>query len=383
MTKFQTVFRLLLVSGSLVVAAQCGGGSSGGQNAGGEGGQDVDSGGHSGDGGAASGGSKAGSGGTVSSSGGNGGLAPSTGGMGAGGSLTGGASAGMGGTNAGGVGGVAGMAAGGMAGMSNTGGTKPAVTYKPAKFSTNFDGADAVAGQKPPMPFTAGSTAQIDTSNKYSGTKSVKLTCVGEGGGDQCMFSLPLKPEWLGAGKKTMYTRFMMNMSAYPSKEGRVHWDVVKVYGDFKSDDGKTSLYNGMISVGGFADAASKFMIFGTNQSGSPTEDCSKTSPKLLTPNQWHCVELQIDEQEILTYSVLLDSERLQTFTFPYTNAASNCATMPPYVADVFKGVWYVPVVNKLSFGFNSVTNGGVVKPPTIWIDDIAVSDSPIGCPAK
>lgn len=380
MTKFQDVLRLFLVSGSLVVAVQCSGSNTGDQNQGGQGGQDTGSGGSGGEGSNSSGGSKAGSGGTAVASGGTGGSVSSTGGAGAGGSSAGGSSAGMGGTN---VGGVAGMSAGGMAGMSNTGGSKPAVIYKPAKFSTNFDGADAVVGQKPASPFTGGATAQIDTSNKYSGTKSVKITCPGEGGGDQCMFTLPMKSEWLGAGRKTLYTRFMMNMDAFPSTDNRVHWDVLKVYGDFKSDDGKTSLYNGMISVGGFANVSSKFMIFGTNQSGAPAEDCSKTSPKLLTPKQWHCVELQIDEQEILTYSVVLNSERLQTFTFPYTNAAANCATMPPYVADVFKGVWYVPVVNKLSFGFNSVTNGGPVKPPTVWIDDIAVSDSPIGCPAK
>jgi hypothetical protein len=138
---------------------------------------------------------------------------------------------------------------------------------------------------------------------------------------------------------------------------------------------GPTTTLNGFYSFGGFNHngGAQKVQIYG-NANGK-TADCAKDAPLALGEKKWQCVELKIDEDEVLNYGTSIDGKELQNFSFPYNFAGANCVPGQ----NPTNGNWYVPDITSTRFGFRNVFDQE--KPMAVYFDDLAWSDAPIGCP--
>lgn len=311
------------------------------------------------------GGGEAGQGGDANE-GGQGGAEDNEGGQGGGagdqaaggGGGTGGmAAAGMGGSNMAGMGGTM-MPVGGTAGQANSA----------PKLNANFENGEV--GKPPPAPFSGGNVqARVDTTHAFSGTKSIKVTS----SSGSNMFSVPAK-DYIAANRKTAYARFMVYMDGLPGTAPMSHWDLIKYLGVFK---GGGFNINGFLSYGGFGESRHKFHMFGDDTGGKGRQDCVKQSTPVMETKKWVCVEMKVDENDIINYGVSLDGKPIQALNFIWDSAASDCVAN----WNITAGKWYLPEINVIQFGFNHVHMQ--VKPVTLWIDDVAIDSKPIGCPTK
>jgi hypothetical protein len=273
---------------------------------------------------------------------------------------------GTGGTASGGAGGTA---TGGMGGTA-AGGQGGAATSATVAFTANFE--DGVVGQGPPAPFSGSQVAKVDTEHAFSGTKSMKVVAAG---GQSAMFGLNPKG-FIAANKKTAYVRYMVWLDNLPGKNATDsgHWDLSKMNGMFK---GGGFNVNGYLSFGGMGGDNQKLHMFGDDINKKGRQDCVKPSPFVMALKKWTCIEMKIDENDVLNYGLKIDDEELQSYSFPFDAAAANC--VPDW--NIFDGVWYVPEVTVIQFGFAHIHEQP--NPVTVWFDDIAVDSKPIGCPKK
>jgi len=299
------------------------------------------------------------SGGAQGQAGGSGGAVGATGG-------SGGASGGQGGGQAsGGTGG----ATANTGGTGGTGGVKSAVA-----FAADFE--DGVVGQFPPSPFSGTNQAiKVDSTRAYSGTKSIKVVSAS----GSTLFSLPGTKSNLPVPRKTAYTRFMVYLDNLPAENTApgtppYHWDLLKYTGVFKGGGFNVA---GFISYGGFGTSGQKVHMFGDDTTGKGRQDCVKQDGFILKAKEWTCIEFKSDEKDIINYGVSINGEEQQALSFLYDSAASQC--VPDW--NILQGTWYPPEISVFQFGFNHVNHSPA--PVTLWIDDVAISTKPIGCPPK
>jgi len=116
---------------------------------------------------------------------------------------------------------------------------------------------------------------------------------------------------------------------------------------------GGASNTGGATSTGGMANTGG---AGGTNSGG--------TSP----------MEMGVDETAATQYSIKVKDVLIQGAGFRENTAASNCCC-----GSNNNNAWYLPNPLTVKFGWNHVHEQ--LKPVRLWIDDIAVSEKPIGCP--
>ncbi len=310
-------------------------------------------------------------------SGSRGGAGQSAAGGGAGQSNEGGSPAITGGTKASGGGGGTQNNTGGTPAtggtIANTGGTVANTGGTPSNpaplFSHDFE-ADPEGGVPAGMWSGNGEgKVKVSTEKANSGKKSIKIVSAS---GDATIRLASDKV--LKGTRKTAYLRFMVWMENFPGKGTDVpHWDLAAHHGLIK---GGGFNINGFYSVGGFADSTYKMQLFGDDTSGKGRSDCTKAAPLTLPLKQWNCIEFKIDENDILQYGWNVNGKALQQFSFLYDTAAAAC--VPNW--NITNGVWYLPEIQYTKIGFRH--SNTQTKPVTLWIDDVALSDKPIGCPA-
>jgi hypothetical protein len=296
-----------------------------------------------------------------------GGAPANTGGTKAGGGGTGGSSANSGGSSAN-TGGTA-ANTGGMVGTGGTGANTGGTPAVPAPlFSHDFEG-DTEGGVPGGMWSGNGEgKVKVSTEKANSGKKSIKIVSAS---GDA---TIRLASDKILKGtRKTAYLRFMVWMENFPGKGTDVpHWDLAAHHGLIK---GGGFNINGFYSVGGFDDSTYKMQLFGDDTNNKGRSDCTKSAPLTLPLKQWNCIEFKIDENEILQYGWTVNGKALQQFSFLYDTASAAC--VPNW--NITNGVWYLPEIQYTKIGFRHWNTQ--TKPVTLWIDDVALSDKPIGCP--
>ncbi len=263
-----------------------------------------------------------------------------------------GGTVGTGGTKAGGSGGTIGT--GGAAGLA---------------FTTDFE--QEITGKLPAAPWriNGGADVTIAEGRAYSGKKSMKV--VSSSG--ETMASLSATP-LLTRSRSIAYTRFMVWMDAYPTPNATDtgHWDLFKYSGNMKS----TNLnINGYLAFGGFSNQSQKFHVYGNDVSNKGIQDCSKGAAFAVKPKTWACVEIKVDAESLLQYGVSVNGKPIAQFSFLYDSPGSAC--VPDW--NVTKGIWYLPEILSIKLGFNHIH--AQVAPVTVYFDDVAVADHPIGCP--
>jgi hypothetical protein len=338
-----------------ILFGACSGGTGGGGKGGTKGNQAGEGGAGAGGGGADSGGGAAGN---DAIGGESGSTAGGTGGGNVGGSGGTKATGGNGGTP--GTGGKTGGTGGTVAVTGGTGGTIPGLGL-PCAMDPNCDNFEGAAPGSAQSQFTnLRGSVTVDTAQAYSGTKSVKVLIGPESRMDH-------KGNGFLPGDK-IYLRAMIYFDTQP-KATSMHWNYMHAEG------GSEGKLNGIFfATGGWGDAK-KMTLYGAGSSGTYA-DCSMSGiGKAFPAKQWMCAEMQIDAVTN-AIKVLYDGkpdDGLELFdSYPLSGGC-----LPNQNPN--NGMLPIPRITKVAFGPKTWhASPGIV----MWMDDIAVSNKPIGCPA-
>ncbi|MDZ4697741.1 MAG: hypothetical protein SGI86_21575 [Deltaproteobacteria bacterium] len=352
------------VSGSFTKLALVGilfGACSGGSSGGGKGGTRGNTAGEGGSGTAGEGAGGNDSGGTAGGEVPMGGEVGTTGGTtgGSGGSKStggGGGTTATGGSKTGGAGGTVAVTGG-------TSGTIPGLGL-PCAMDPNCDNFESYGpGSKPGGQFAnIRGSLSVETGQAYSGTKAVKVIISGESRMDH-------RGNGFLPGDK-IYMRAMVYFETQPKAAG-LHWNFLHAEG------GSEGPLSGIFfATGGWGDA--KNMILYGAGGGGTYADCSVSGEGTIVANRWRCVEMQMDA---VTNSIDVLYDGKPDMLMEVRDAAASYGTGKCLAGnDPAKGKLYIPKITKVAFGPKTWhANPGTV----MWMDDIAVSNKPIGCPAK
>jgi hypothetical protein len=308
--------------------------------------------------------------GSMGSGGTNGGAGASGAAGTTGSSGTTGAAGNVGTTGSAGRGGTTGSA--GASGGAGSGGD-PCAT---ALFCDDFE--SYTAGNAPGAPWTrqvsSGSTAAVDTAQARSGTKSVKFVAASGSGSKTAYIRLastsmktifPVTPN-------VVYGRMMFRLEAAPT--GDVHWTFLEGSGLVPGQSyhalyrygGQHPVMTGSTFVGNqlMANYETPDSYGGTG----PKSDCWQHANKVVIPEgKWSCAEWQFDGPNN-TMRFWLDGAPIDTLTV--VGAGSGCGTAT--------AVWTAPTFDRFDLGWESYQQDTA---RTIWIDDVVVSKTKIGCP--
>jgi hypothetical protein len=348
-------YAVLLGTTALAIAACSGSGGAGAPGTGGS----------TGRGGADS----PGTGGSAAGSLGTGGTAGATATAGTGGAVGVGGSAGTGGS-----GGASGAGAGGSAGTTGSGGSggDPCAT---ALFCDDFE--KYTTAQTPGAPWTrqtsSGSTAVIDTAQFHSGSKSVKFVAA-SGTGSKTAYLRLMSTSVLPVMPNMFYGRMMFRLEAAPT--GDVHWTFLEGSGLIAGQNyhalyrygGQHPVMNGSTFVGSqmMANYETPDSYGGTG----PSSDCWKHANKVVIPvGKWSCAEWQFDGTTN-TMRFWLDGAAVDTLTV--TGTGEGCVNQPSNY------VWAAPTFDRMDLGWESYQQDDA---RTIWIDDVVLSKTKVGCP--
>jgi hypothetical protein len=263
----------------------------------------------------------------------------------------------------------------GAAGTTGAGGSAgdPCAT---ALFCDDFE--SYTAGNAPGAPWmrqvSSGSTAAVDTTQARSGTKSVKFVAASGSGSKTAYIRLastsmktifPVTPN-------VVYGRMMFRLEAAPT--GDVHWTFLEGSGLVPGQSyhalyrygGQHPVMNGSTFVGSqlMANYETPDSYGGTG----PKSDCWQHANKVVIPEgKWSCAEWQFDGPNN-TMRLWLDGAAIDTLTV--VGAGSGCGTAT--------AVWTAPTFDRFDLGWESYQQDTA---RTIWIDDVVVSKTRIGCP--
>ena len=272
---------------------------------------------------------------------------------------------------AGGEGGGAGAGAG-TAGGGGSVATNPCAT---ALFCDDFE--TYTAGQAPGGSWTQnvnGGTVAVDTTQFHSGTKSVKFTTAAQANTKTAMIRLAATSVFPVSGDM-FYGRIMFRLAAAPTAS--VHWTLIQSAGVVPGQTyhavyrygGQLPVMNGSTFVG------SQLMAnYDTPDSygnkNTPGSDCWLHANQVVVPvATWSCAEWQFDGSTN-QMRFWLDGTAVDSLTMTGTgqgcvNAAANYT-------------WTAPTFDHLDLGWESYQTDDA---RTLWIDDVVVSKTKIGCP--
>ncbi len=293
-------------------------------------------------GGAAGGASVAGnpaqSGGAGSSSGGVSGGA-------AGGALGGAPAAGASAGGAG-AGGAAGASGGGQGGTGNVACPVGA---------TCFDFEADQAGQEPGAPWSASPNAgaiAVDTEHAKSGSKAVHVTA--DHGGSSAFFSMGA-PFFPPAGNE-YYGRMQLWIDSLP--QNGLHYTLLQSDGDVPNEN-----FSAFYTVGGEGET----LISNYDTIGAQS-DCWATG-KDLPLKAWLCLEWHFkgatNEIEVWVNGTSDEGAHV-------VGTGDGC------IGHETNDIWQSPTYERLSVGYESYGNDNAAH--ELWIDDVAVSKTRVGC---
>lgn len=292
-----------------------------------------------------------GSGGTSVGSSGGGSSGSSAGGSG-GESGSGGGSGATGGVTAGG-GGFGGEAPGGKGGGSEGTAIDPCTGTLLCEDFESYDG-------QPEGPWTVstnnGSVA-MDTTRHASGEQAVKFSTNGQNSYQRAYIGVEAPFPIAG---NAFYGRMMVYTEA-AGNDG-VHWTIVQGEGPVSAQGITTA----MVRYGG----QHVQRLMANYYSEGTTSDCWQHSQTKMPEGAWACVEWYFDGATN-TQKFWLDGEPLDDLTV--IGSGEGCSP------DATGATWYFPQpFERLYVGWESYQND---DPREVWIDDVAVSESRIGCP--
>jgi len=222
------------------------------------------------------------------------------------------------------------------------------------------DDFEAYGQDAPPAgPWTVqaspGESARVDGTRAFSGRRSVLIH---HSGTAHDFVYLRLGAPALPLAGNDLHGRLMLFVTQAPP---RLHWDVVRASG--RRPDGAEAQYN----VGG---ENARFL------SNYEPHDCWRRSARPFPQGRWVCLQWQFDgsgdhaggtRNEL---RVWLDGQQVEDATVQ--RFGGGCV-------DKTTSEWIAPRFDTLDIGWEQYRRS---DPITMWIDDVAVGDAAIACPA-
>jgi hypothetical protein len=258
------------------------------------------------------------------------------------------------------------MAVAGTSGTGAAGGSSGAAGSSTGGASSGCQGALVCDDfesytDKPTMPWTvtvdgggAGKVV-IDSAQHKSGTKSVKFTTSGAMDYQRAFISLT-KP--FPVANNAFYGR-MMIYTTKAANDG-VHWTMIQ--GEGKRTDGIT---RADVRYGG----QHQQTLMANYDSVGKKSDCWQHSQTKMPEGKWACMEWYF-EGATNTQKFWLDGKAIDDLTV--VGQGQGC------VAHETEDKWLFPTFERLFVGWESYQTDDARE---VWIDDVAVGTTQIGCP--
>jgi hypothetical protein len=171
-----------------------------------------------------------------------------------------------------------------------------------------------------------------------------------------------------------VYGRMMFRLEAAPT--GDVHWTILQgsglvpnqTYHALYRYGGQHPVMNGSTFVGSqwMANYETPDSYGGTG----PSSDCWKHASKVVIPvGKWSCAEWQFDGPSNAMH-FWLDGAAVDSLTV--TGTGEGCVNQPTGYT------WTAPTFDRFDLGWESYQQDTA---RTIWIDDVVISKTKIGCP--
>jgi hypothetical protein len=299
-----------------------------------------------------------------------------------GGATSGGAASGgttgcsvSGGKSSGGTG-MAGASSGGSANGGSAGANGGAATDPCAEALFCEDFEKYALGSAPTPTFkvqTNSGAISVDGAQHASGSQSAKLTTIAKDGTKTALLRLEASSVFPVMGN-VFYGRMMFRLEAAPTAS--VHWTLIQAGGLIAGQN-----YHSLYRYGGQQPVTQNNMFVGSqlmanyetpdSYSGTgPKSDCWFHANKRVVPvAKWSCVEWKFDGPNN-QMRMWLDGVALSDLDV--NGVGQGCVNQPATYA------WTAPTFDHLDVGWESYQND---EARTLYIDDLIVSKSPIGCP--
>jgi len=255
-----------------------------------------------------------------------------------------------------------------------------------ATFCDDFE--RAAATQAPPLPWSAVQTngsVLVDTARAFRGAQAVKATTLAT-----AMTGATYKRALLGLSgapvipvqDNRFYGRMMFYLESVPQTS--LHWTFIDASGPIAGQNySATYRYGGQLPVmedGMFK--GSQFManydtndFYGTPSRG-PNTDCYQHAESTVVPvGKWSCAEWFFDGSNN-QMKLWLDGIELTAIDIDGKGAGCTGAD----AKDVPDYPWTGPTISRIDVGWESYAAD---DERTIWIDDVVISPTQVGCPAR
>jgi hypothetical protein len=213
----------------------------------------------------------------------------------------------------------------------------------------------------------------VDSSEHASGTKSAKFTTVAKDGSKTALLRLDAKSVFPVPGN-VFYGRMLFRLEAAPTAS--VHWTLIQAGGLVAGQS-----YHALYRYGGQQPVTQNGAFVGSqlmanydtpdSYSGTgPKSDCWFHANKRVVPaGKWSCVEWKFDGANN-QMRMWLDGAALGDLDV--NGVGQGCVNQPATYA------WAAPTFDHLDVGWESYQND---EARTLYIDDLVVATTPIGCP--
>ena len=177
-------------------------------------------------------------------------------------------------------------------------------------------------------------------------------------------------PPLLPTGDNEIFGRAMIKLEATPEK--RVHWTLVE--GKGRTPDGRRVVeyrYGGSKPIEEDGKLlGSRLMANYETPEGAKT-DCWHVSRKktVMPTGRWICLAFAFDGKEN-RMELSIDGERLEDLTVE--GVGQGCMHADDDL------VWEAPIFDRINLGWETYKDD---DRRTLWIDQVAIGDRPIGCP--
>jgi polysaccharide lyase-like protein len=217
-----------------------------------------------------------------------------------------------------------------------------------------------------------GGTVTVDTTRAFSGTQSVLASTPAAMAYKSAMarFDSPLLP----LASNSIYGRMMFYLESAPATS--VHWTFIDGSGQVEDAAGSYTAvyrYGGQLPVMGGTQFMANYETpdhYSTPGKG-PSTDCYQQATGQLTPvGKWACAEWHFDGPTN-SMQFWLDGREIQGLFMDGTG--DGCGDQPNDYT------WIAPVFTRIQVGWESYQAD---EARSLWIDDVALSEERIGCPA-
>ena len=222
---------------------------------------------------------------------------------------------------------------------------------------------------------SSGSTAAVDTAQFRSGTKSVKFVAATGSGSKTAYIRLAsnASKQIFPVTPNVIYGRMMFRLESAPT--AAMHWTFLQgsgliagqTYHALYRYGGQHPVMQGSTFVGN--QLMANYETPDSYSGNGPSSDCWKHANAIVVPvGTWSCAEWQFDGPAN-TMRFWLNGAAVDSLTV--INTGSGCGTPTAQ--------WTAPTFDRLDLGWESYQQDSA---RTIWIDDVVVSKTKVGCPS-